>query len=262
MTTEDYSRFADSAERAGIQGYFQSTRTGTWGFLMALPLVILYEVGIIWVNSGRSETIRISTEGLLKSILMSIGLTHELIFLGIGLAVGIGIMVWERKKRVTFSLRYPGLIILESAVYAIGVAFVTAGATQLLLSRLMIVQSGASLGLPMELVLSLGAGIYEELLYRVIIVGGLFLILRQAFPNQRILMYMVAAVIGALSFSAMHHLGNMGDPWTLDVFVFRAIGGLVFNILFLVRGFAVIAWTHALYDVMVVTNFFTLLQGT
>ncbi len=257
MSEGDF-QFADSVERAGVHGYFQSTRTATWGFLMALPLLLLYEVGIIWVNMGRDSGVRISSEGILKSFFSKLGLTHELFLLGIVLLIGIGIIVWERKKKVTFSTRYPGLIILESSVYAIVLAFFVSGATQFLLSPLMMIQDGGHHGLATNLVLSLGAGIYEELLFRVLIVGGAFWVLRKLFPNSRRMMYIVAAVIGALSFSAIHHLGVYGDPWTLDVFLYRAIWGLVFSIVFLVRGFAVVAWTHALYDVMIFTGLFSL----
>ncbi len=256
--SEDGSKYTDSVERAGIQGYFQSTRTATWGFLMALPLVMLYEVGIVWVNMGRDSGVRISSEGIFKDVFSKIGLTHELVLLGIVLIFGIGIIVWERKKKVMFSTRYPGLILLESTVYAFGLAFFVSGATRLLLSPLMMIQNGESHGLATNLVLSLGAGIYEELLFRVLIVGGAFLVLQKLFPSRRRMMYVIAAVIGALSFSAIHHLGAYGDPWTLGVFLYRAIWGLVFSVVFLVRGFAVVAWTHALYDVMVVTGVFSL----
>jgi len=259
--SEEYSSFGTSSEGNKPQGYFQATRTATWGFLMALPLVILYEVGIVWVNSGRSETIRISSEGVLKNVFLRFGLAHELILLGAVLIIGIAILVWERKKKVTFNIRYPVWITIESALYAVVLAFVVSGITQLLLSPLMAAQAMDDQGLAMKLVLSLGAGIYEELLFRVLIVGGIFLVLRLLFPNQRILMYIVAAVIGAVSFSLIHHLGSLGDPWELAVFLYRAIFGLVFNIVFLVRGFAVVAWTHALYDVMVFTGFFSLLQS-
>lgn len=260
--SEGYSQFSESTESAGLNGYFRATRTATWGFLMALPLVILYEVGIVWVNMGQPGMIRISSEGILKSIFLGFGLTHEpLLLVGISLIVGIGILVRERKKNVRFSFRYPGLMILESSVYAIGLAFFASGVTQLLTTTLTIVQAGEPEGLAMKLVLSLGAGIYEELLFRVLLVGGLFLVLRKIFPNKRIIMYAIAAVVGAASFSAVHHLGSLGDPWELDIFLYRMISGLIFNVIFLVRGFAVVSWVHALYDVMVVTGFFSLFQA-
>jgi hypothetical protein len=33
--------------------------------------------------------------------------------------------------------------------------------------------------------------------------------------------------------------------------VFRTIGGLFFSALYVLRGFGITAWTHALYDILV-----------
>ena len=106
-----------------------------------------------------------------------------------------------------------------------------------------------------KIALSIGAGIYEELLFRVILVGGLYAILRFAF-GTKIIGYIIAAIVGALLFSAIHYIGSLGDEFTYSSFFFRFLFGLALNVLFLVRGFGVAAWTHALYDIMVVTNFF------
>jgi hypothetical protein len=59
-----------------------------------------------------------------------------------------------------------------------------------------------------------------------------------------------AVALGALIFSAFHYIGPYGDPLELGSFVFRMIGGLVFSAMFLLRGFGITAWTHALYDVL------------
>jgi hypothetical protein len=59
---------------------------------------------------------------------------------------------------------------------------------------------------------------------------------------------LTAALLGALVFSAFHYVGPYGDPFRVYSFVFRAIAGLAFSALFLVRGFGITAWTHALYD--------------
>src|SRR5438477_294116 len=40
-----------------------------------------------------------------------------------------------------------------------------------------------------------------------------------------------------------------GDPLDVYSFVFRTIAGLFFSGLYLLRGFGITAWTHALYDV-------------
>jgi hypothetical protein len=58
-----------------------------------------------------------------------------------------------------------------------------------------------------------------------------------------------AAVLGALIFSAFHYIGPYGDPFETGSFVFRAVAGLLFSGVYLLRGLGITAWTHALYDV-------------
>ena len=97
--------------------------------------------------------------------------------------------------------------------------------------------------------ISLGAGIYEELLFRVILVSGLAWIARRLLGWSATASGVFAVVVGALIFSAFHYIGPYGDRWELSSFTFRAVAGVLFSGLYLLRGFGITAWTHALYDV-------------
>src|SRR5205814_1079702 len=59
-----------------------------------------------------------------------------------------------------------------------------------------------------------------------------------------------ATFAGAAIFSAFHYLGPYADRWQLYSFAFRMVAGLFFSGLYLARGFGITAWTHALYDVL------------
>ena len=96
--------------------------------------------------------------------------------------------------------------------------------------------------------ISLGAGLYEELLFRVILVAGLVALFRR-FGASNVPAGILATVLGALIFSAFHYIGPYGDPLQLGSFAFRTIAGVLFSALYLTRGFGITAWTHALYDV-------------
>ena len=102
-----------------------------------------------------------------------------------------------------------------------------------------------------RLTLSLGAGLYEELLFRVVLVALLAHAFRLMFGASRVAAGIAAAFAGALLFSAFHYVGPLGEPLQLESFVFRALAGLAFSGLYLTRGFGITAWTHALYDVAV-----------
>jgi membrane protease YdiL (CAAX protease family) len=97
--------------------------------------------------------------------------------------------------------------------------------------------------------ISLGAGIYEELLFRVLLVGFLAWCGRRLLGWSAGLAGVMATVVGALVFSAFHYVGPYGEPLELPSFTFRALAGVAFSALYLLRGFGITAWTHALYDV-------------
>ena len=95
---------------------------------------------------------------------------------------------------------------------------------------------------------SLGAGIYEELVFRVLLVSGV-VALGTLLGWTRPVSLAVAIVVSAVIFSGFHYVGPLGDRLTLASFSFRAVAGLVLSGLFAARGFGITAWTHALYDV-------------
>ncbi|HEX4936054.1 MAG TPA: CPBP family glutamic-type intramembrane protease, partial [Gemmatimonadaceae bacterium] len=109
-------------------------------------------------------------------------------------------------------------------------------------------------GWPTALMVSLGAGLYEELLFRVILVSLLLWAARKLFGWGAVASGLFATLAAALVFSAFHYIGPYGDRLELASFTFRAIAGVAFSALYIVRGFGITAWTHALYDVMLLVT--------
>ena len=100
-----------------------------------------------------------------------------------------------------------------------------------------------------QLMVSLGAGLYEELLFRVLLVGAIAALGVRAFGWRPRTADVVAVGLGAFIFSAFHYIGPFGDRLEAGSFTFRLIAGIFFSALFVSRGFGITAWTHALYDV-------------
>ncbi len=233
------------------------TRTATYGFLSALPLILLYEALIIVANGGRAGEIRVSSEVWLKEILASMGAQSMHVLAGIVIVIGFGIVIYERKKDIPIRLSYFIGMMIESMLYAVLVAMLVSEIVWRLFDPTAI-QTGIIAQVEMgdlwtQIALSIGAGIYEELVFRVIVVGGVYLFLHALF-GFKTLAYLIAAVSGAFLFSLVHYIGPLGDTFTLASFAFRFLFGLALNVLYLTRGFGVAAWTHALYDIMIVTH--------
>jgi hypothetical protein len=99
------------------------------------------------------------------------------------------------------------------------------------------------------LMVSLGAGVYEELLFRVILVSALAFFFGRILGWGKTQSAVISVLVAATIFSLFHYIGPMGDNWAMQSFVFRLIAGVFFSALYVLRGFGITAWAHALYDV-------------
>ncbi len=231
--------------------YLRLSTTLTYSYLFVLPLLVVYEGGLMLLSSGPGPTVRIGADVLIKQVLGLVGLHGTLMFSGLVVVIGAGIFLYERRHDVPLKPRYFALMALESFVYAIVVGSVIGILVGGLFGSLRVpLNTGANAGVAEGFILSLGAGLYEELLFRLILVSALSLLLR-ALPLGNGSRYAAAAIVGALIFSAAHYVGDFAYAFTLSSFVFRFLMGLVLNALFITRGFGVAAMTHAMYDVIV-----------
>jgi hypothetical protein len=240
------------------QQYWRLARAPRYSLTFALPLLLLYEVLAFSLSGLEIASVRNGADVLLKSIFISLGGRHGLLTFGALLVGGGGWLVWKDYRRTrSIDARVFALMGLESVLYALAFGLVTGTLTSLLLPGLATIGHASSLGmgslanwsLPTQLMISLGAGIYEELLFRVILVSGLAWMARQVFGWSSTTAGLFAVGAGALTFSAFHYIGPYGDPLELGSFTFRAVAGVLFSGLYLQRGFGLTAWTHALYDV-------------
>jgi len=107
-----------------------------------------------------------------------------------------------------------------------------------------------------DIVTGIGAGIYEELIFRLILICLLMLLFQDVFGMQKKSAVVLSVVISAVLFSAHHHIFfangrfHRGDVFTLGKFGFRAIAGVYFAVLYAVRGFGITAGTHAFYNIL------------
>ena len=241
-----------------MPSYFRDSRSPRHSILFALPLLLLYELLAFLLTRSELSQVRNGADVLLKSVFVAAGGRYGLTAFSVFL-LGIGaVLVW-RDRRAHGEIRpriFLGML-LESVLYAVLLGGVASALTSLLLhGRLALGAPVATLApgisglaLPTQLVISLGAGIYEELLFRVLLVSGLAALARLVFRWRPLAVGVFAAVVGALIFSLFHYVGPYGDDFTLGSFTFRAVAGLLFSALYLLRGFGITAWSHALYDV-------------
>ena len=244
---------------SGAVRYWREARSPRYSLSLAFPLLLLYEILAVTLSHGELSGVRNGADVLLKSLFVMLGGRDGLAVFGVLLVGGGAVLAcrdYRREKRI--DPRYFAWMTMESIAYAMLFGVVAGTLTMLLLPGLSLVGvtgflgsvSQEDLSVPTRLMISMGAGIYEELLFRVILVSGLGWLATTIFGWSATRSSVWAVVLGALLFAAFHYLGPYGDRLALGSFVFRTVAGLLFSGLYLLRGFGITAWTHALYDVL------------
>jgi membrane protease YdiL (CAAX protease family) len=240
-----------------LSRYWRQARAPRYSLSFAFPLLVAYEVLAFTLSHGEYSGVRNGADVLLKSLFLMLGGPNGLTIFGLLLVGGGAAVVWrDRRRGGPVNPRYFMAMAAESIVYATLFGVVAGSLTALLLPGLFSIGSASpagpaavSLSLPSQLMISLGAGIYEELLFRVFLVSGLSWLAAAGFGWGRTQSNWFAVAVGALIFSAFHYIGAYGDRFELGSFAFRTVAGLLFSGLYVMRGFGITAWTHALYDV-------------
>ncbi|MDD3469986.1 MAG: CPBP family intramembrane metalloprotease [Thermoguttaceae bacterium] len=112
------------------------------------------------------------------------------------------------------------------------------------------IQLGAAM-----LISHLGAGIYEEYLFRLLLVGGLAVMLRQNIREK--IAFGTAILIGAIVFVIAHYLGTYGEPFLWHdaacqlAIGFRFTAAILLGVIFWRRGFGIAVGAHICYNLLV-----------
>lgn len=234
-----------------VKQYFSSTNNLLYSFLVSLPLFVLYELLIVVSQPSGDAMVRISVDVWVKSIFSFLGVNAVSFTLLIVALVGMFIVYKERDRLKSIRFSYFPILILEATFYAIVVGLISQAMVSFILN-MVAADPIASLSVLQKIALSLGAGLYEELFFRVILVT-LFIIVFTKLLGKKWAGVTAAVTLSALLFSAVHYVGSMGDAFTMGSFIYRFLFGLILNGIYVWRGFGVAAWTHAIYDIIIIT---------
>jgi membrane protease YdiL (CAAX protease family) len=116
--------------------------------------------------------------------------------------------------------------------------------------ELLTMVEGAAQAKAAVLVGFVGAGIYEESVFRLAMIPAFYWTLR-AFQLPSLGANVLAVTASSLFFSLAHHAGSPGEVFTWYAFIFRWLAGVYFAWVFVVRGFGVAVGAHAAYDILV-----------
>ena len=226
--------------------------------MFTVPLFLIYEIGIILTSSDNLFAVRNGADALMRQILVStldlstFG-TNGLYLMGVVFFIGfITVYFLQRAFWDQISLNNDFLIVMfiESILWAIILFFLMSNAQILLM-----LTTGKIL--LQQVTLAVGAGIYEEMLFRVILIYVISSILGFIFLWGKKLKQVMAMVIAAGIFSLFHFMGDFGDSFSFDIFMVRFLAGIVLGLLYFARGFGITATSHSIYDLIVLIQLTT-----
>ena len=273
--------------------YLERTSRPIYAVIFLLPFIVFYELGTIFINTdilNRSEGLVVAFVWLQK-FMAYLGFGSRITWMTPAFVVVIILLALQLAsgKRWNFNLRDIWLMVGECILFAVplivlsmflnssvqangkAVAFDT-GTKQVSVETLPLCAAAVDNGsntadnsrklkketLLVDIVTGIGAGIYEELVFRLILICALMLLFQDALRLSHKNSIILAVLISAALFSAHHHIDflsgrlNQTDPFDLTRFAFRTIAGVYFAVLFAVRGFGIAAGSHIFYDIIAV----------
>jgi len=221
------------------RAYTEDSRDIAASFLFILPVLIAYELGVVWL---RLDAINWA-HGLVRYVLAPLGPAEPFLFAAVITACAV--LAQLRADRLRIDAELFGLMLVESLVYAVAMVLVCSLAAR----QMLLVSLGSGRELMSNLVLSAGAGVYEEMLFRVVLMGGLYHGLKRCRGVAAWRAAAIAIIGSSMIFSACHHIGPYGEVFAWAPLVYRFGLGVLFATIYIYRGLGIVVYTHAFYDV-------------
>jgi len=217
--------------------YYKESKEPRYSFILILPLLIIYEYFAFKLNNSDVFGYRNAADILIKDIFNFFGLHGHLAVAFLILLGALIVYRYEENKKISFSILI--LMIFESLLYALFLEPVVENIKKIL-----------AVSEKVQFVSCLGAGIYEEFVFRLIAFSLVFIMLKKIFKSNEIALFF-SSVISASAFSMFHYTGNLAEKFIADTFLYRFVAGLVLCFLFYFRGFGVAVYTHTFYDILI-----------
>ena len=223
-------------------GYFHWSREPAMRLFAVLPLCIGY-MAMRW-HLAPDE--RNGAELLLLQQIGRMGRDAHL-YVSAGFVIAVAIAARSLVKHSVPWSRVAAVIALEGLVYGVMLGPIASAMTSS--ANLLLFAGAEGSSLVPNLVGSIGAGIFEELVFRMGLMSALVWIGMGAVRGWSLPKWvagMFAIVASALVFSWFHHL--CGEPFDRGRFVFRTMAGVLLGLLMWARGYGVCVYTHTAYN--------------
>jgi hypothetical protein len=229
--SSNYSRARDT--------YFRQTQRPINSLVFLLPLLLVFHVGTVFF--GSMDQLK-APEELKRFGTLMVGIGPAVNYLPPFLVVGM-LLLMQFARHEKWTVRKTAVLGMaaESILWMAPLVALAMLAHSLLLA--------ASAGRPVlqGVLLAVGAGIYEEFLFRLLLIGGAILLLANVLRIHRNTVAIWATILAGIAFSLYHF--DPSHQFKFSAFVIRALAGIYLGGLYLFRGFGIAVGAHVAYDI-------------
>jgi membrane protease YdiL (CAAX protease family) len=248
--------------------YLEATSRPLYALVFLIPLIGIYEFGTIIFNTQQIQNIIIENRVVTFTWLIKLarwsGLDARLVWAFPGFVIVLILLCWHLASRHEWTIRMPRIawMALESVVLAIPLIIFNAafGSSNLSAGPAVDLQTSAGHTYFSYLITGIGAGIYEELIFRLILIGLIIMFLEDVCKVKPKVTIAAAIILSSLLFSAHHYfgfdpngIGNIYEPFVWGTFIFRTLAGIYLALIFSWRGYGIAVGAHAAYDIILKT---------
>ena len=230
--------------------YLKYTNNLLTSSLFIFPFLIIYEFLAFFKFKNSAYQIRNTADIILRDIVgifsSNVMLFYSLLLLIIFLFFLI--FKYEDIKKYKFNLPYISIMYIEGIIFGIILVFLLNGIDIFNFNITIVPSYDYSL----LFYFCIGAAIWEEILFRLILINLFFLIFKKLSINNNCA-FIVSITFSSVLFSLFHYIGTLGDTFSMYSFIYRFVGGLYLSILYYYRGIGISMMSHFIYDFLLIT---------
>ena len=257
--------------RAEIDDYWRLSARPLHTLILITPLVVLYEIGtfLYLTDQVTHQTTTIRARNMLEVFFANFGVAGVVASGAALVAVLVVLFVMHVMSRESYRVRWLVVagMILEAGLWALplvvfGAVFKRAAAmlstavasAPPLVALLQTSPAGdqALKEMPTmaKATIAIGAGIYEELLFRLIGIAALHFIAKDILHTKEWAARAIAVTGTAVAFAAYHPIALPGGGINYNLLIFYTLAGGYFGCIYVGRGLGIVVATHAVYDLI------------
>jgi hypothetical protein len=229
--------------------YFSASRNLLYSLMAIFPMLFLYELLGFINNFDANYQIRNGADVLIRQAFTIFGSNSQLLY-GLSLFMIFCVVGYNHRHTLLNSeinIKFLVLIIIESLFWCSGLLILMKGISSLFLA------APISVDLLEQFYLSVGAGIWEELIFRLGLISVFIYLINSVFKYGKSFSIFLSLFFSGVIFSLFHYIGIYGDIFTWQTFILRTFAGVFLGVVFLFRGLGISVYTHIFYDMVLVS---------